>query len=274
MSSGNLEEQVKVHETLRAKDLEIDKLKKALERIKADQSRGRIRDIESIEDLPKALVDSFFEGLTTAPQDFAIMAMGFIIGYEGYDLVGMLLKPVNEMVTNAVKGMVSGAGELARNTAIGAFDMANMPIQMGGTLQDIAKLAAQVADGTGDLTKILTLFPNKHITPATKMAPELGPGVSYWGPPPEGYDPEKWPPYGTTLSKLEDEKTAHAADDDWWKWEFEQIAAELKLKVITGCIGGITAYALTRPGVLQSIGQSISTIVAGALEGAGEAVPF
>lgn len=235
-------------------------------------SRGLIRDIHSIEDLPKALFDSFLEGLTAAPQDFAIMTMGFIVGYEGIDLLGQIMKPFNDMMQNVVKGISGSVTDLTKLLPIGTFDMANMPVQMGGLVQDLTKLVANGLDDTGDLTKLLTLFPNKHITPAIRMPGDLGPGVSYYGPPPSGYTGD-WPPYGTTLSKLETEKM-EADKAELWKWELEQILTEQKLKIITGCVAAISAYAITRPGVAQSIMGAIGSMIQGALVGAGEAVPL
>ena len=228
-----------------------------------DITIGKIKGVERIEDLPKAILDAMLEGLTAAPQDFAILGMGFLVGYEGMDIMAFLTKPLAGIADNFVKA-VSGVAQLGGtfSSLDLVYPMGSLPVQMGGIAQDISKLVGGPV-----------IFPDKHITQASKNPSALGPGVSYYGPPPAGVDPKDWPPYGITLQKLEDSKKA-APDADKWKYELEQILSEQKIKILMGCMGAITAYTLTRPGVMPAIAGALGNVVSGALQGAGAAVPF
>jgi len=224
-----------------------------------DVTIGRIKGVEKIEDLPKAILDSLLEGLTTSPQDFAIMGMGFLVGYEGMDIMAFMMKPFNDMMNNAL-AVFKGASEAIPKAMDTMFDLANIPTQMGGIAQDLFDL---IVGGKW--------FPNKHITPASKG--QAGPGTSYYGAPPPGVAPEDWPPYGTTLSKLQDE-IDDAPEADKLKLTFEQIMAEQKLKILLGCLGAITAYTISRPGVAQTIVGTVGGVIGKGIEAVGEAVPF
>lgn len=229
----------------------------------ADISIGKIMGVEKIEDLPKAILDTLLEGLSASPQDFAILGMGFLVGYEGMDIMAFLMKPLNDLVGQfgaVIKG-ATGLGPVKTVMDL-VYPMSTIPVQMGGLVQDISKLIG------GPIW-----FPDKHITAASKMPSSLAPGVSYYGPPPAGVAAADWPPHGISLAKLQD-NIANASDADKAKLTLEQIVAEQKIKILMGCIGAITAYTLTRPGVAQGIVGALGNVVSGALQGAGAAVPF
>lgn len=253
----------------------------------SEAERGQVRDVKKIEDLPGAIIDSLLEGATAKAPDFAVLGMGFLVGYEGMDIMGFLMKPFNEMVDKVIEAFKTAAlmpveaaaaaltsagdvaGTIADLTRIGGFG------KIESLVYPLASLPIQMGTGWNDLIKIITglsVYPNKHITPATKAGVSLPPGVSYFGPPPVGYEGD-WPPYGTTLSNLEAEKET-AGEPAKTALEFEQLMAELKLKVLMGCMGALTAYILTRPGVVPAIVGTAGEIVSGALQGAGSAVPF
>lgn len=232
------------------------------------QDRGQIRDVRKVEELPGAILDALMEGMGKNPADFAILGMGFYVGYEGFDVMGFLMKPFNDMIGKiAAIFSPQGAVDLLKLTQLGGFGgiesltqpLATLPVQMGAGWADLIKMVSGVS-----------VYPNKHITPATKMPASLPPGVSYYGPPPEGFEGE-WPPYGTTLAALEDKIRS---DPSKTSFVWEQWAAEMKLKVLMGCVGAICAYTISRPGVAQAMIGAAAEVVSGALQGAGEAVPL
>jgi hypothetical protein len=226
-------------------------------------SIGKIMGVERIEDLPKAILDTLLEGLSANPQDFAILGMGFLVGYEGLDVTAFMMRSLKDMVDNFGQILIKGiTGTISKTVEDLVYPMSQIPVQMGGIIQDISKLIGGPV-----------WFPDKHITPATRMPSSLGPGVSYYGPPPAGIAAADWPPYGISLAKLQD-SIASAAEADKAKLMLEGIIAEQKIKILMGCIGAITAYALTRPGVAQSLVGALGNVVSGALQGAGSAVPF
>ena len=223
---------------------------------------GRVMDISKLEDLPKQLINSLLEGLSASPQDFVILGMGFLVGYEGMDILAFLMKPLNDLA-KSMGSIFKGATDFVPSVAADLlYPIAALPTQMGGLVQDISRV-------TGGPV----WFPNKHITAASKNPSSLGPGVSYYGPPPAGVDPADWPPYGTTLQKLQDE-IANASSSDALKLRLEAIAAEQKLKILMGCMGAITAYTLSRPGVVSALAEATGNVVSGALQGLGSAVPL
>jgi len=217
---------------------------------------GKVSPIDSLEELPKKVLDSLLEGLTAAPQDFAIMGMGFVVGYEGMDVMAFLMKPLNDMLL--------GFGDLLKGAAMKPLELvlplANLPIQMGAGALDLLKLVGGPV-----------IFPDKHITPAAKgMA---GSGTSYYGPPPADFVGQ-WPPYGITLSSLQQKIDDLPDGPDKTKLTFEQWAAEVKIKVLMGFMGAILAYTITRPGVAQTIVTEIGDTMQAAIRATGEAVPL
>lgn len=218
--------------------------------VKIDQ--GKLDTIEKIEELPYRAVEALLEGLSTKPADFAIMGLGFVVGYHGLDVAAFIQKA---MVDGMNKAIEAAKGAAFKPLEL-ALDLGAIPIDPAGIALEIVRLVGGPA------------LPNKHITPATKRPDLLQPGVSYYGPPPVGFEGE-WPPVGTTLSKLQDGKD-NASDEDKWKWDLEILLADFKLRMVLGCAGAITAYTLSRPGVLTGMASA----AAEGIKGIGEIVPF
>ncbi len=218
---------------------------------------GSIDTIEKLKDVPLKTIEALLEGLSSSPADFAVLGLGFIVGYEGIDIMSMLTKPITD-------GMIKGASVIAgiadsnlvksaTSPLVPTFDLAAVPMSASG----IADLAKIVSDG------MIDVFPNKHITPATANPNMLGPGVSYFGPPPEGQT-GPWPPVGTTLSNLEDQRLRET--DPWRekKLAIEQWWIEHRVRIVMGAAGALIAYALTRPGVAIELIKTGSSMFGGA----------
>ena len=231
---------------------------------------GAVADIKKIEDLPAKIFDAMLEGLAKKPAEFVVLGMGFLLGYEGQDIMAYIMRPFTDMIKSITSLKLSSGTSLTSAVATG---LGNQP-----ALQyPVSTIAVQMGFGWNDLVKAATgvaIFPNKHITPASKLANELPPGVSYYGAAPEGFQGD-WPPYGTTLAELED-KIRNAKNDGkpTAGLSLEQWAAEFKIKVLLGCVGALTAYTLSRPGVAQTLITEIGDTVQAGIRAMGEAVPL
>lgn len=218
---------------------------------------GRLDVIERAREIPLRLAEGILEGLASKPGDMIVLGMGFYAGYMGFDLMEYMMRPFKEfgkVLGSASIGLPIKAADLA-------FDVANMPIEigagLGGAISDIG-----AAVGIGDL------IPGKRITPATK-GQITTPGISYYGPPPTGYSGE-WPPYGITLAQIKGEIDKAPSATDKAKWTFEYWWAETNLKLVCGCLSAIGAYAVTRPGFVPGVLSGIGEIT----KGIGEITPF
>lgn len=231
--------------------------------------KGTLETIDRIGEIPKRTVEALLEGLTKNPADFAIMGCGFIVGYEGLDVMGYMMRQMKEMVVGAASMMAN----LPAGTSPITDFMKLLPLRVEDYSIDVANLPTELGGGIGGIFEFLSKsiggpeWPGKHITPASK-GEITTPGISYWGPPPEGWT-GAWPPYGITLSQLEGAKKA-AADKDKWKWDLELVLADAKLKIVLGCLGAIAAYTISRPGFISGVLSGVGDIT----KGVGEIVPL
>ena len=58
----------------------------------ADDDEGVLKSIESWEDMPKRLLEAIMEGLAKEPSKWAILGLGFYLGYKGMDVLAYFTK--------------------------------------------------------------------------------------------------------------------------------------------------------------------------------------
>jgi hypothetical protein len=224
----------------------VDDLPKSTTQI----DQGSLASIDKLKEIPLRTIEAILEGLDKDPVNFAVLGLGFVVGYEGIDMMGILFKPIKDLLSG-----LPDLAKLAGGPIVPQFDLS--AVAMGASsLVDLAKLATG-----GDAGILENLFPNKHIAPASKNPNLLAPGISYYGAPPAGYTGE-WPPLGTTLGRLEDE-IRNAPEADKPKYAFEQWWLEQKVRIVMGCTGAIVAYMLTRPGFVSESLKGIGEITKG-----------
>lgn len=224
--------------------------------------QGVLSTIEKLKEVPLRTVEALLEGLAKRPEDFAIMGLGFVVGYEGIDIMGVLFKPIKDILGNLGDLTKLAGGPIVPQVDLSAIAMA------ASSVVDLVKLATGPI--TGDYKTLFGLFPNKHITPASKNPNLLAPGISFYGPAPTGFT-GPWPPYGTTLGTLEDQiQNAVPGSGEDWNLRFEQWWVEQKVKIVMGCTGAILAYMVTRPGFVTGIISGIGELT----KGVGEIVPL
>lgn len=235
--------------------------------------QGLLTTIEKLQEVPLRTIEALLEGLSAKPADFAIMGLGFVCGYEGIDLMQMMMKPFKDMAGSII-GIAKNPADILKlvgGPIVPQIDLSAVAMNASGIV-DLIKITSVPLGGVfgnvADKSGIFSLFPNKHITPATKNPSMLAPGVSYYGPPPSGFT-GPWPPYGTTLANLEDQKLT-ASDEDKWKYELEQWWLEARIKIVMGCAGAILAYMVTRPGFVTEMVKGVGEIT----KGIGEIVPL
>lgn len=219
--------------------------------------QGTIATIDKLKEVPLRTIEALLEGLTKDPANFAVLGLGFIVGYEGIDMMGVLFKPIRDLLSG-----LPDLAKLASGPIIPQFDLSSVAMN-ASSMVDLAKIATG-----GDTGLLGGLFPNRHITPASKNPNLLAPGISYYGAPPVGYT-GNWPPYGTTLGKLQDEIDKVSAEKKL-KYTFEQWWLEQKVKIVMGCTGAIVAYMLTRPGFVPETLKGLGEIT----KGIGEIAPL
>jgi len=226
--------------------------------------QGVIQTIDKLKEVPLRTLEALLEGLDKDPVNFAVLGLGFICGYESIDIMGVMMKPFKDILGN-----VTDLTKLAGGPIIPQFDLSAVAMGPMGLLDLVKLVGGPLGLGDkADLSGIYSIFPNKHVTPASKNPNMVAPGVSYYGPPPTGFT-GPWPPYGTTLANLEDEKNA-AADENKWKYDLEQWWLDQKVKIVMGCTGAIIAYMITRPGFVTGMASA----VAESIKGLGEIVPL
>ena len=70
----------------------------------ADDNEGALKSIEDWEDMPKRLLEAIMEGLAKEPSKWAVMGLGFYLGYKGMDVLKYVSGNLNAIATAATGG--------------------------------------------------------------------------------------------------------------------------------------------------------------------------
>ena len=70
----------------------------------ADDNEGALESIESWEDMPKRLLEAIMEGLAKEPSKWAVMGLGFYLGYKGMDVLKYFAANLNAIATAVTGG--------------------------------------------------------------------------------------------------------------------------------------------------------------------------
>ena len=205
---------------------------------------GALRSIESIEDIPKRIIEAIFEGLAKEPSKWMVMAFGFYLGWKGIDVFKYFMNILNDLV--------DVGGEILKDLGDAAMDMAKIIVLP--SLSPVSFLLGMFGSIVGP---VKPKDPDAGVESAPAGSTELS-ATSEINKGGKGFS--------APVARTSEEIAAAVADPDDSTTTSDAWAHELEVRMIAGAMGAIAAVMVTQPGFFAGLGEIV--------KGVGEIVPL